>query len=86
MVLSMLLEEDLADRIFVNLEEVDELVKLRCDRIKAELVCFVVCQIVQWETISLRSLGSPRVHTFYALEGDLTHRFFAIITIGYNLN
>ena len=31
MVLCMLLEEDLADRIFVNLIEVDELVELLCD-------------------------------------------------------
>ena len=83
MVLSMLLEEDLADRIFVNLEEVDELVELRCDRVKAELVCFVLCQVIQWEALSLRSFGSPRIHLLQTLQGDPTYGLSALIAFGW---
>ena len=58
MILCMLLAEDLADRIFVDLVEVYELVKLLRNRVKAELIRFVLSQMVQWEALSLRSFGS----------------------------
>ena len=78
MILCMLLEEDLTDRIFVDLVEVDELVKLLSDRVKAELIRFVLSQMVQWEALSLRSFGSLYIHIFNTLKGDPSYRLSAL--------
>ena len=56
MILCMLLAEDLAYRIFVDLVEVDELVKLLRNRVKAELIRFVLSQMVQFHVLLSMSL------------------------------